>query len=147
MRFFLLLILVTVAGTARAADVDGLWLTENKRAAIHVTQCENGRSLCGSIAWIIDGGMQMDVKNDDPAKQNTPLCGMQILYGFEKGKAAGEWVDGKIYKADDGDVYNATVKQIDDTRLRLRGYVGIPLFGKTQIWTRVSPADYPRCGA
>lgn len=147
MRIILLFLVVFgLSLPAFAADIDGLWLTENKRAAVHVIECADGQSLCGNIAWIIDGGMQTDAKNDDAAKRDAPLCGMQILYGFEKAKGDGEWVDGKIYKADDGDVYNASVTQIDDNRLRLRGYVGIPLFGKTQMWTRVNAADYPRCG-
>ena len=130
---------------AQESDVEGLWLTQNERAAIKIEKCENGQSLCGKIAWIIEGGMQTDEKNQDPSLRDTPMCGLQILYGFKQGKAAGEWVDGKIYKADEGDVYNASVTQIDENRLRLRGYVGMPLFGKTQIWTRVNPADYPAC--
>lgn len=146
MRLFLPLLLVTLSlsTNAFASNIEGLWLTENKRAAIAVTACENGESLCGKIAWIIEGGMQVDEKNEDPAMRNNKLCGMQILYGFSKTKTDGEWNDGKIYKADDGDVYNASVKQIDDNRLRLRGYIGIPLFGKTQIWTRL-PDTHPRC--
>ena len=92
---------------------------------------------------IIEIGMQMDEKNPEPALRDEKLCGMQILYGFRRLNEK-EWVDGKIYKADDGDTYSATITQIDDNRLRLRGYVGMPLFGKTQIWTRL-PADHARC--
>ena len=125
--------------------IEGLWLTENERAAVEINRCKDGASLCGNIAWIIEGGMQMDENNPDAALRNRPLCDMEILYGFEKGKTPGEWVDGKIYKADDGDVYNASIKQIGEDRLRLRGYIGIPLFGKTQIWTRVSEDDYKPC--
>jgi hypothetical protein len=29
--------------------------------------------------------------------------------------------------------------------MKVRGYVGFALFGKSQVWTRVSPADYPPC--
>lgn len=147
MRLSLPLFLMTllISTNVFAADAEGLWLTENKRAAIEVTECEDGQSLCGKIAWIIEGGMQVDEKNEDPALRQNKLCGMQILYGFKKSKIEGEWNDGKIYKADDGDVYNASVKQLDDNRLRVRGYVGVPLFGKTQIWTRLDDASHPRC--
>lgn len=131
--------------SAQNRDVEGLWLTENGRAAVQLEKCEDGASLCGEIAWIIAGGMQMDTQNEDVSLRDRPLCGMQILYGFRQGKQDNEWLDGKIYKADDGDIYNASVTQVDDNRLRLRGYVGMPLFGKTQMWTRVDPAEYPSC--
>lgn len=145
--FATLSVLILTISVARAqTEIEkGLYLTENKRAAIQIYQCADGRPVCGKIAWIIEGGMQNDTKNDNPELRGRPLCGMEILYGFEQSDTAGELVDGKIYKADDGDVYNASIKQIGQGRLRLRGYVGIPLFGKTQIWTRVNPADYPTC--
>lgn len=150
MRFFLLYmvmgLLIVKTGHAQDLSPTGLWLTENKRAVIEVSSCQNGQSLCGEIAWIIDGGMEKDTQNPDPAMRNNDLCGMQILYGFKKGSGSREWVDGKIYKADDGDIYNANLTVVDENRLRLRGYIGMPLFGKTQIWTRVS-ADHPRCDA
>ena len=141
----LFFVVLTLSTNAFASGFEGLWLTENKRAAVEITSCQEGQSLCGKIAWIIEDGMQLDEKNEDPALRSNKLCGMQILYGFNKGKTDGEWNDGKIYKADDGDVYNASIKQIDDNRLRIRGYIGIPLFGKTQMWTR-APNAHPRCG-
>lgn len=140
--------LFVMSGATRAQSangIEGLWLTQNERAAISIEACEDGASLCGKIAWIIDGGMQVDEKNEDTALRARPLCGLRILYGFHQGKEPNEWLDGKIYKADDGDVYNASVTLVDTNRLRLRGYVGIPLFGKTQMWKRVDQADYPVC--
>jgi len=139
-----LTLLLSVISFPAMANVDGLWMTENKRAVIDVKPCADGGPVCGEIAWIIDGGMTVDAKNENPELRNQPLCGLQILNGFKSGAKSNEWVDGKIYKADDGDVYNASITQIDENRLRLRGYVGIPLFGKTQIWTRV-PDNHPRC--
>ena len=148
MKFLLAIFVLTffTVSNASASQIDGLWLTENKRAVIAISACENGDPICGKIHWIIDGGMQVDEKNENPEFQNQPLCGLQILYGFKQNNANNEWNDGKIYKADDGDLYNANIKQINADTLRLRGYVGIPLFGKTQIWKRVKLVDYKSCG-
>ena len=127
-----------------ATDPTGLWLTENKRAVIEIDKC--GASICGHIAWIIEGGMQTDSKNPDAAKRNQPMCDLPILWGFtQNAKNAKVWESGNIYKADEGDTYHATVSVIDENKLYLRGYVGIPLLGKTQYWTRVSAKDYPSC--
>jgi len=128
---------------AKAADpVIGHWLTENERAVIEMKEC--GKSVCGSIYWIIEGGMQFDEKNPDEALKARKICGLEILNGFQQ-KEAGSWSGGDIYKADDGDTYSAKLKIQEDGTLRLRGYIGTPLLGKTQIWTRVDASDYAQC--
>ena len=132
-----------VPQTASAADpVEGFWLTQNERAVVNIEAC--GDSMCGYVYWIIEGGLQYDENNADEARRNDPICGMQILKGFVK-EDVGEWDDGEIYKADDGDVYDANIEILEDGTLKLRGYVGAPIFGKTQIWSRVDKADYAAC--
>ena len=101
--------------------------------------------LCGHVYWIIDGGMQTDLNNPEETLRGRPMCGLPILWGMEK-QSATEWEDGKIYKADDGDIYDADLELLDDGTLKVRGYLGLSWLGKTQIWKRVSPADYPACG-
>ncbi|MGE4313908.1 MAG: DUF2147 domain-containing protein [Pseudobdellovibrionaceae bacterium] len=126
-------------------DAEGYWLTENQRAVVKTEHC-NGNQLCGKIHWIIEGGMQTDSKNPDEALRNRPMCGLEILNGFTQNRNNPKgWEGGHIYKADDGDIYNATVTIKDDSHLWLRGYVGLPIFGKSQTWTRVNPDDYKQC--
>lgn len=137
---------LAASGIARAEmakdPAEGLWLTENKRSVIELQQCDLG--LCGHIYWITEGGMQYDIKNPDETKRNEPMCGLPILWGFEN-DGLGDWEDGKIYKADDGDMYDADVELNQDGTLHVRGYMGIALLGKSQTWTRVDAADYPMC--
>jgi uncharacterized protein (DUF2147 family) len=135
------------AAFAAAGSVEGLWLTENKRSVIEVKQC--GELMCGAVHWIIEGGMQFDEKNPDETKRFTPMCGLQIMYGLKNDDDAGierdEWEDGKIYKADDGEMYDADIALQDDGSLKVQGYMGVSFLGKTQTWTRVNEADYPKC--
>ena len=63
------------------------------------------------------------------------MLGLRILSGFSEADP-GVWEDGEIYDPSDGDVYHANIAEDGPTRLRLRGYIGIPLFGRTQGWTR-----------
>ena len=146
MRILAAILLILTAIPAYAADVKdgvtGYWLTENKRAVIEIEECKS--SVCGYVYWIIEGGLQFDENNPLEELRDDPICGMQILKDFTK-TAPGDWDNGTIYKADDGDTYKANLELLENGTLKLRGYVGAPIFGKTQIWTKVDRADYKAC--
>ena len=140
------LVLSNIAMAAHpAAGPNGLWLTENQRSVIQVEACKDNHDLlCGHIHWIIKDGMAFDSKNPDSAKQKNPMCGLQLMGGFKQQDAM-NWIDGKIYKADEGDTYDATIQLLPMGKMLVRGHIGMPLFGKSQTWTPVSGKDYPRC--
>ena len=143
MRVLIAVILALIPVAAYAEDpAAGYWLTQNERSVIEVKECEQG--LCGYVYWIIEGGMQKDSKNPDPGLRDEPMCGLPIFWGFEK-ETAGNWENGKIYKADDGDTYSANVEIQEDGTLKVSGYVGFSFLGKTQIWNRVGTGDYEAC--
>ena len=139
----LFLAITLTPATANSSPLEGYWLTENERSVIKVKQCD-GDSLCGFIYWIIEGGMQTDSNNPDPALRSDAMCALKIMWGFAQ-KSESKWGNGIIYKADDGDTYSAKLKLMEDGRLKLRGYMGVSLFGKTQYWSRVRSGDYKRC--
>jgi uncharacterized protein (DUF2147 family) len=126
-------------------DPAGLWLTKNGRAAIKVERCDgNPDILCGHVHWLIKDALRFDSKNPDPGKRAVPMCGLPVMWGFHRQDAL-HWIDGRIYKADDGDTYHATLQMLPDGKMLVRGYIGMPLFGKSQKLTRVSAKEYPRC--
>jgi len=47
------------------------------------------------------------------------------------------WGNGCIYDPASGSTYTCLLTLDGDDRLRLRGYVGLPLLGRTTAWTRV----------
>ena len=151
MKFLLTFItLIMVSNVAYAQEVynpEGFWLTQNKRSVIKTEKCGNdNKELCGSIYWIIDGGMQTDAKNPDASKRNQKMCGLEIMRDLtQSNQNRNYWLDGKIYKADDGDTYNAKIQMLSPNNMTLRGYRGISLLGKSQSWTRVSTKNYPSC--
>jgi uncharacterized protein (DUF2147 family) len=65
--------------------------------------------------------------------KDKPTVGMTILHGVKRlpdGYSAGEILD-----PDEGQVYRCRLAQIEGGRkLEVRGYIGIPLFGRSQIW-------------
>jgi uncharacterized protein (DUF2147 family) len=122
----------------------GYWLTENKRSVVELYQCPGKPEMCGKIHWIIKDGMQFDVKNPDSSLHSRPMCGLTILSGL-KMDSSGNWHGGKVYKADEGDTYDAKMTVLSSDKVEMRGFMGISMFGKSQTWTRVSAKDYPRC--
>ena len=128
------------AGGVRAAGdpVFGFWLIETQRSIIEITTC--GGSACGKIVWLKEpldeeGQPRTDHLNSDDDLRGRPLCGIEMISGF-RGSNPGTWSDGSIYSPNEGKTYSASMKVRDDGTLKLRGYVLLPLFGKTQVWTR-----------
>jgi uncharacterized protein (DUF2147 family) len=68
-------------------------------------------------------------------KKDKPVVGMQILWDLKKDKK--EWSGGTILDPDNGKTYKCYIEVIDGgKRLKVRGYLGITIFGRTQYWVR-----------
>lgn len=139
--------LLAVAGTTFAqptADpICGRWLTADKQGLVHVYLEADGR-LAGRIVGG-SGPQDKDDKNPDPALRGRPIVGMKLMQGFARDSR--EWKGGEIYDPDEGKTYKATARLSDKSAdvLLLRGYVGMPLFGRTEEWTRAAPAGADAC--
>jgi uncharacterized protein (DUF2147 family) len=118
----------------------GRWRSESGRGVIEIYQCAD--KLCGRLVWLIEpirrGAPAVDDKNPKPELRNRRLCGLVMLGGFRQ-TGPQHWSDGWIYDPDSGKTYSATMTLESAGVLKLRGYVGIPLFGETQTWTRADP--------
>lgn len=64
-----------------------------------------------------------------------PVLGMTILTGLKKD--GDEWDDGAILDPNNGKVYRCKIALVDGgTKLEVRGFIGISLFGRSQVWER-----------
>jgi uncharacterized protein (DUF2147 family) len=118
--------------------IEGVWLNEDGDGWIEL------KIVSGELTGSIAGSPQdpdsakpprLDDKNPDPALRSRSLLGLTILKGFRH-EANGRWTDGQIYDPNSGKTYRGTITVIDDNTLDLRGYVGVPLFGRTETWRR-----------
>lgn len=66
--------------------------------------------------------------------KNTPILGMVIVSGLEQDDD--EWSGGKILDPKNGKYYKCYIKLVTDNKLKLRGYIGITLLGRTEYWYR-----------
>jgi uncharacterized protein (DUF2147 family) len=70
------------------------------------------------------------------ALKDKPVVGMTILTGFRR--TADGYGSGEILDPNDGKTYRCQIElQEGGRKLAVRGYVGIPLLGRTQVWTRL----------
>lgn len=74
---------------------------------------------------------------------NQPVTGMQILWGMTYNVQEGIYEGGKILDPDSGHVYHALLISTNNgQRLKVHGYIGLPIIGRTQIWYRLTPDEY-----
>jgi len=77
-----------------------------------------------------------DRHNPDPTLRRRRVVGLEVLRGLRP-RPDGTWASGSIYDPGTGNTYTCQVALDGTDRLRLRGYVGIPLLGRTETWIRV----------
>jgi uncharacterized protein (DUF2147 family) len=135
--FILLMAMGAWAQDTPGDAVLGQWLTEGDKALVEIFRCEN--RYCGKIVWLKepknpDGSDVLDAENPDPSKRNRTVIGLNLVWGFRYDEGQG-WVDGSIYDPDNGKTYSCKMNLEVDT-LKVRGYVGISLFGRTTVWKR-----------
>jgi uncharacterized protein (DUF2147 family) len=119
---------------AQGGGVLGTW-QEPGGAKIDVHRC--GEAVCLKVLTLSrDAPSTVDGKNPDAALRTRPIVGLEIGQGFHL-EDANHAEDGKLYDPKSGKTYNGTMTSEGST-MRLRGYVGIKLFGRTEEWKRVS---------
>ena len=136
---FLVVICLPGIVSADTAAVAGRWLTQEGDGWIRIALV--GDSLQGSIAGAPPGSpseREFDDRNPDPTLRNRPLDGLVIMTGFEFA-GDGNWQNGTVYDPNSGKTYKCSITLIDDNTLKLRGYIGIALFGRSETWTRDDP--------
>jgi uncharacterized protein (DUF2147 family) len=123
---------------AVADGIVGVWLTAGKEPAKIQIYRSSGQYE-GKIIWLKyptdNSKPKVDINNPDKTRRNQPIFGLIILKHF---KFAGddEWEDGNIYDPESGKTYRCYLTLKDKKTLKVRGYIGISLFGRTEIWTR-----------
>jgi uncharacterized protein (DUF2147 family) len=61
--------------------------------------------------------------------------GLIILFGLKRNGE--EYQNGQILDPENGKLYASRLNVSDDGKqLQVRGYIGVPLLGRTQVWMR-----------
>jgi uncharacterized protein (DUF2147 family) len=134
--------LVANLAMAQASPV-GLWKTiddETKAEKSLVRVSDTGGVFSAVIEKLLDPAKQ-DAKCDkcSDERKDKPVMGMTILRDVKKSSSDSElWDGGDILDPNNGKVYKVRLKPVDGgKKMEVRGYIGMPMLGRTQTWIRV----------
>ncbi len=107
-------------------------------SVVRIEAC--GSAVCAKIVKLPPNPPStMDAHNPDAALRNRPLCGLNIGTGFTR-TDDGHLEGGRIYDPVSGKSYKGTITA-DGDEMKLRGYIGVSLFGRSETWQRVARVE------
>jgi uncharacterized protein (DUF2147 family) len=124
---------------AQSQTVIGKWKTvddETGKAKSIVEVYEKSGKIYGKVVEILEEENKKKVcSNCSGNDKNKPILGMIIIKGLSK--KGSEYTDGKILDPKNGKLYKCFITLESKDKLKVRGYIGISLLGRTQYWYRV----------
>ncbi|HMF51794.1 MAG TPA: DUF2147 domain-containing protein [Candidatus Saccharimonadales bacterium] len=138
-----LAIIVLAAITVNAAELSpvGLWRTIDDNTG-QPKGLVRIRAVDGQLEGTVEKAFPKPGEDPEPkcdkcdgARHNQPVLGMTILWGLTK--QGEEYQGGEILDPESGKIYRVKMKLTDGgKKLEVRGFIGISLLGRSQIWLR-----------
>lgn len=139
-----LLVLMSLPLLLAAQDADrilGTWYNGERSSKIEIQKTRSG-NYQGKIVWLAapldeEGNAKTDVKNPNRELRTRPLMNLVILTGlsYDRGN---KYEGGRIYDPKSGNTYSCKAELKDNNTLSLRGFIGISLVGRTDVWRRAN---------
>lgn len=139
LAIFLLFVALGLTASAQNKDaILGKWVNSTGEAHLEITKRSD--KFFGKLVWLKDpkdekGVMKTDFKNPNSALRSKPILGLEILKDFVYDD--GKWTDGNIYDPKSGKLYSCNMTLKSNGDLNMRGYIGVSLLGRTEVWKRV----------
>ena len=149
--FFAVLLAAPLGGYAAEADaILGTWSTANADSRVEITK--DGDTYSGRIVSLkepnyptdpnhkhyvqgLENQPKVDRRNPDESLRDRPVVGMELMRGFRY-EGDNRWAGGTIYDPESGKTYKCKMTLAAPNELKVRGYIGVSLFGRTTTWTR-----------
>lgn len=146
--FFMMIIAIPAYATSLADDTPiGFWktiddTTGKPKAIVQIWQASD-KNLYGKVLKVFrhEETQQSEFCTAcQGEKHNQRIIGLVILEKLKQNKDNKKlWGDGKILDPKNGKTYHSNLQLADNgDKLNVRGYIGVPLFGRTQTWLRVN---------
>jgi uncharacterized protein (DUF2147 family) len=135
----LIAMIFCLAASAQKGDaILGQWVNPNGQD--HILIYKKGNKYFGKLDWIKfpndeQGKPKTDKNNPDKALQSRPDLGLELLKDFTF-DGDDVYEDGTIYDPKSGKTYSCKMT-LDGNNLKIRGYVLLSLFGRSEVWTRL----------
>ena len=138
-QFFVWSILaIFYVSSAIAKSPVGDWITIDdktgkKHSEVHLSLSQN--ELSGKIMRVYAEAGDTGICKLCPGEfKNKPIKNLVFIWGLKENND-GSWGGGEILDPKTGKIYHVRMLQKRD-KLYVRGYVGLPILGRTQIWER-----------
>jgi uncharacterized protein (DUF2147 family) len=146
----LLLLIPTLAICADPDAVLGVWTTAEAKSKVEIFKKDD--QYYGKIIslkeplypadpkhpdYVADriGQPKYDLRNPDEKMHSRAIIGMELMAGFHH-DGDDVWSGGTIYDPESGKTYKCKMTLVSPNELKVRGYIGISLLGRTTVWTR-----------
>lgn len=125
--------------TASSQTIFGKWKTidddtGNAKSIVEIFE-KDGKAYAKILQLLEKGKEDKICDKCSGDKKNKPIKGMEIINGLKKD--GDEWNGAKILDPKTGKVYKCYITLEEDTKLKVRGYIGFALLGRTQYWHKV----------
>lgn len=134
------LVLLCLCSASHRPSVVGRWKTIDDLTgkAISVVEIfEKHGKYYGKVVEIYDAKSRgKTCSNCDGEDRNKPILGLTVIKGLKKD--GDEYVGGKILDPKHGKLYKCYITLEGPNKLKVRGYIGVTLLGRTQYWHRIA---------
>ena len=137
MKHLFLLAIILLSITAKAQTIIGQWetfddITKEKKAVIEIYKTNN--LYFAKIIENFIGENNALCENCKGQKKDKPIIGLVIIENIKKN--GDEFNEGIILDPENGETYKCYLKLINNDKLKVRGFLGFSIFGRTQYWSR-----------
>ncbi len=134
----LFLILFLTASLSQSQNITGKWYsidpdTNEKESTIEIYQ-QNNKVFAKIISLLKDEDKGKVCDQCTGKDKDKPIEGLIIIKGLSKD--GDEWNDGKILDPKNGKYYKCYITLEEKNKLKIRGYIGFSLIGRTEYWFR-----------
>lgn len=130
---------LSLFGVMTFAQIEGKWKTiddETKQAKsiVEIFKKSDGKYY-GKISQLLTKPVDPNCTTCKDDRKGKPLLGLEIIRGLKK--ESDEFTGGNITDPKTGKTYKCTITRSGD-KLNVRGYLGLSLLGRTQVWEKVN---------
>lgn len=136
---FSVVVFFSIISNVHCQSVLGKWKTiddETNKPKSVVEIYEKSGKIYGKVVEIFEADKKNKVCEECSGEdKNKPILGITVIKGLKKD--GNEYNDGQILDPKNGKLYKCFITLEDNDKLKVRGYVGFSLLGRTQYWYRV----------
>ncbi|MGJ5642802.1 DUF2147 domain-containing protein [Formosa sp. S-31] len=137
MKLLFTLLITALSLCSYSQNILGKWetfddKTKEKKALVEIYKTND--TYFAKIVNKYVGERDSRCEKCEGAKKDQPIIGLVIIEGIKKD--GDEFNDGTILDPESGDVYSCYLKLVEENKLKVRGYLGLSILGRTQYWIR-----------